>query len=86
MDASTRGEVAAMLQGLMSTGVLLLVLGLVGWGAGFAVALLRTSLLVQDARGPLRASLSGIALGLLVAAGSLYAYLVVLDRVGIIDF
>ena len=74
-----------MLQGLMSTGVLLLVLGLVGWGAGFAVALLRTSLLVQDARGSLRASLSGIVLGLLVAAGSLYAYLVVLDRVGIID-
>ena len=74
-----------MLDGLMSTGALLLVLGLVGWGAGFAGALLRTSLAVQDARGHLRASLSGIALGLLVAAGSLYAYLVVLDRVGIID-
>jgi len=80
-----RGGVAEMLQGFLSMGVLLLVLGLVGWGVGFAAALMRTSLPIAAARGSMRASLSGLALGLLVAAGSLYAYLVVLDRVGILD-
>ena len=75
-----------MLEGFLSTGVLLFVLGLVGWGAGMAAALMRTSLRVGALRGSARASLSGLALGVTVAAGSVYAYLVVLDRVGILDF
>jgi len=70
-----------MYEALLSTGVLLLVLALVGWGVGFAAALMRTSLRVET----VRAFVGGMALGLLVAAGSLYAYLVVLDRVGLLE-
>jgi hypothetical protein len=78
--------VSPVFEGFLATGALLLVLGLVGWGVGFAAALMRTSLRVETLRRSMRASLSGLALGLVVAAGSLYAYLVVLDRVGIFDF
>jgi hypothetical protein len=73
-----------VIEGFVATGVLLLVLGLVGWGMGFAAAMMRTSLHIDTPRGSLHASASGLALGVLVAAGALYAYGVVLVRIGIV--
>jgi hypothetical protein len=63
--------------------VLLLVLCVIGWGAGFAAAMGWKGLLGSDALG-LRVRIASVVIALLVGTSCSYAYVVVLASVGVV--
>lgn len=68
-----------------SIAALLLSLGVVGWGFGLSAALAHCSFDKLRVPGP-RARLVVVLIALLLALGTTYAYAVVLDVTGVIDY
>jgi hypothetical protein len=69
----------------LSLVALLLSLGVVGWGFGLSAALARCSVDRLRMPGP-RARLIAVTIALLLALGTTYAYAVVLDVTGVIEY
>ena len=68
----------------MHGSALLLVLGVVGWGFGLSAALARSS--VWPVIPGRHARLLAVVVALVLAFGSTYAYALVLDATGFIDY
>ena len=66
--------------------VLVVVLLVVGWGFGLAAAMAWRSVRPMRAPRANQTLIVGLALAVLVAASSTYAYARVLDAVGVIDY
>jgi hypothetical protein len=69
---------------LAQTVVLIVVLGVIGWGAGLAAALAWKAFRGAEPAG-LRVRVGAIVVALLVATSCSYAYVVVLASVGVVD-
>jgi hypothetical protein len=80
-----RGEEVALPADPFALAALLLVLGVVGWGFGLSAALARCS--VDRLRMPAPGTrMIAVTIAVLLALGTSYAYAVVLDVTGVIDY
>jgi hypothetical protein len=73
-----------MQSSLAQTAVLIVVLGVIGWGAGLAAALAWKGIRGVEPAG-LRVRVGAVVVALLVATSSSYAYMVVLASVGVVE-